>query len=383
MNKQTIAKLNLFLGGTIGRLDENKDYFKGIDISLKSGTKTYSASITAKGEGYAFNNCGINTSISEYDIIKNILEECGKYDGATIVYKERGTNIIIEASDREVKTKQVDSTPDMVNETEVNQSKREYIVRPTHAKELLAELGMLTKEGKLRNDMIRKYNQTDHFVELLLPILKELATQKSVCVLDCGCGKSYLSFVLNFYLREVLKADCRFIGVDYSQQVIDASTAMAKRLGYNNMEFVCADINTYTPKAKVDLLISLHACDVATDMAIALGIRNNVKSIVVVPCCHKEMLSQYSYEPFEPLLRHGIFKARLADTLTDAMRTLYLEGAGYQVNALEYISPLETPKNLMIMALKRQSENSKAKEDYKRLKTALNVSLSLEKLAKI
>ena len=176
----------------------------------------------------------------------------------------------------------------------------------------------------------------------------------------------------------MLKMDCRYIGVNYSETVIDASKKMAKNLGYHNMEFVCADVRHYMPEQQVDLLISLHACDTATDMAIGLGIRMGVQAMVVVPCCHKEMLSQYSYEAFAPLLKHPIFKARLADVLTDAMRCLYMESCGYEITAMEYISPLETPKNLMIKAVKTGEENYKAASEYQRIRNALGVRLSVE-----
>jgi len=148
---------------------------------------------------------------------------------------------------------------------------------------------------------------------------------------------------------------------------------MAENLGYRNMEFHAMDIKDYVPKRQINVVLSLHACDTATDMALALGIRVNSDVIIAVPCCHRELLNQYSYEPFKPIIKHGILKARMADILTDGMRAAMLEAKGYDVSVVEYISPLETPKNLMIRAIKTKDEDPKAMEEYLNLMQVLNV----------
>ena len=259
------------------------------------------------------------------------------------------------------------------------QTGREYVVNPALAKDLLTEIGILAKNGKIKNDKIRKYNQIDYFVELMQGVLKEIGERDEYVILDAACGKSYLSFVLNFYMREILKKRCRFIGVDYSETVITASKRIAKNLGYNNMEFIQADLTEYTPSVRPDIVISLHACDTATDMALALGIRAKSRAIVSVPCCHKDILKQYAYAPFEAITRHGILKARLADTLTDGIRAAYLESVGYKVSMIEYISPLETPKNIMIRAVYTGRKNEKSAKDYNNLKEMLNVKPAIER----
>ena len=261
----------------------------------------------------------------------------------------------------------------------VVQTGREYVVNPALAKELLTEIGILAQNGKIKNDKIRKYNQIDYFVELIQGVLKETGERDEYVILDAACGKSYLSFVLNFYLTEILKKKCRFIGVDYSETVIKASRRTAEKLNYKNMEFIQADLNTYTPQGRIDLVISLHACDTATDMALGLGIRAKSRAIVCVPCCHKDILKQYSYEPFKAVTKHGILKARLADTLTDALRAAYLEGVGYKVSMIEYISPLETPKNIMIRSVYTGRRNEKAMSEYNELKKLINVTPAIER----
>ena len=146
------------------------------------------------------------------------------------------------------------------------------------------------------------------------------------------------------------------------------------------MEFNMTDIKNYSAIRDIHLVISLHACDTATDEAIALAVRNNAKAMVLVPCCHRELLSQYSYEPFEQILKQGILKARIADALTDGMRTLFLESLGFEVSIVEYISPLETPKNLMIRAQKTRTLNKKALDEYEKLKKALNINPTLQRI---
>jgi len=298
-------------------------------------------------------------------------------------YNERGTSIIIEGDSRNVnmRTEQLKEEAANLKKETSQIGNRDYLIKVGQADSLLTEIGILGKNGKVKNDMIRKYNQIDHFVELIDPLLRELSQKHgSITVLDCGCGKSYLSFVLNYYIKEVLKKPCHFIGIDYSPVVIKASKQTAINLGYSNMDFKEMDLNEYVADRRIDLVISLHACDTATDMAMALAVNNKVGAMVMVPCCHKELLSQYSFEPFAHIIKHGVFKARIADALTDGMRSMFLEAKGYKVSVVEYISPLETPKNLMIRAIKDGTENAAMMQEYRKLKKLLNVSPALERL---
>ena len=377
MNKKTTAKLSLFLSGLISRMSENSTFFKDITAELRSGTKTFRAVIT-DADAPLLDYQAVQRRIAPEEITEFLCAEASKYDAARIIYSERGTKIVIDADDKSVKMRHEDAAPEEA-QSSVVQTGREYVVNPAMAKELLTEIGILAKNGKIKNDKIRKYNQIDYFVELIRGVLNEIGDRDEYVILDAACGKSYLSFVLNFYLREILKKKCRFIGVDYSETVINASRRTAKNLGYRNMEFIQTDLNSYTPSGRIDLVLSLHACDTATDMAMGLGIRSKAKAIVCVPCCHKDILKQYSYEPFRMITRHGILKARLADTLTDGLRAAYLEGMGYKVSMIEYISPLETPKNIMIRAVYTGKKNKKSMEEYEELKKMIHVNPAIER----
>ncbi len=383
MNKQNIAKLNMFFMGINQRNSENKDFFNKLEVEFKSGTKVFNGVGEEQDSKYKFNFKGKTEMFTFNELLKHIAKESENYDSISFKYIERGTTVLVEGDNKKVTVKYLDNDDVKPNIDEYTSSQiknRDYYVKVGQANDLLKEIGVLTKDGKIKNDKIRKYNQIDHFVELIDKLLKELEFKDSITVLDCACGKSYLSFVLNYYIKEVLKKKCYFIGIDYSETVIKASKKMADNLGYKNMVFIKEDLTNYTPNKEIDLVISLHACDTATDMAIGLGIRAKSKAIVVVPCCHKELLGQYKYEVLDPIIKHGVFKARFADLLTDGMRTLMLEARGYETSVVEYISPLDTPKNLMIRAVKKKEKNEKALNEYEELKAKFSVEPTLEKL---
>lgn len=386
MNKQSTQKLSLFLTGLEQRISDNSDFFKKITAVYKSGTKEYSANIILENQKLKINFNGRTEIIELSGLQARLSKFAESYDSVGLTYEERGVTIFIEADNKNVKMKTKENTSEEVikphNETS-HIGNRDYLIKVGMADELLKEIGILSQDGKIKNDMIRKYNQIDHYIELVQDLLKDLAQRyDSLTVLDCGCGKSYLTFVLNYYIKEVMKKSCHFIGLDYSNTVIEASKKTAAKLGYNNMDFKVTDIKSYQANRDIHLVLSLHACDTATDEAIALAVNNKAKAMVMVPCCHKELLNQYSFKPFEHILKYGILKARIADALTDGMRAMLLEAIGYKVSLVEYISPLETPKNLMLRAEKIQSVNKKILEEYCELKKQLNVNPMLEKLIK-
>lgn len=376
MNKQNLSKLKLFLVGLQNRFTENSSIFNGITVKYTAGLKEFNGIGLYENDIIKYNFNGKTEGYSIEDLLDKIICETEKYDAVEFTYKERGTNVVITADNKNVRMSNVSVKEDNDADKPLKTSSllnRNYYIKVGMADALLKEIGIMTKDGKIKNDKIRKYNQIDRYVELLEGILDKLPKNKIINILDCGCGKSYLTFVLNYYLTEVKKIKCHFIGLDHSETVISASKNMANNLGYRNMEFHAMDIKDYSPNKNINVVISLHACDTATDMALALGIRLESDVIIAVPCCHKEFLSQYKYEPFKDITKYGVFKTRLADVLTDGMRSLMLEAKGYDVSVVEYISPLETPKNLMIRALKVKEDNDALMDSYINLMSTLNV----------
>ncbi|QAA30244.1 class I SAM-dependent methyltransferase [Clostridium manihotivorum] len=384
MNKQSITKIKLFLMGISNRFLEDSSTFKNIYVTYTAGLKEFKGNGSFEDGNIKYNFNGKTESLSIIDLFERISSECDNYDTVTILYREGGTDIVITGDNKNVKMnntevkessplaiKKEDASEHTFNETSTLLN-RDYFIKVGKADALLKEIGIMSQSGKIKNDKIRKYNQIDHYVEILDGTLEALPKNEVLTILDCGCGKSYLTFVLNYYLTEVKKRKCHFIGLDISEGVINSSKKMAENLGYRNMEFHAIDIKKFSPKRKIHMVISLHACDTATDMAIALGIKVESDSIIAVPCCHRELLNQYSYEPLKGILKHGILKARIADALTDGMRSMMLESKGYNVSVVEYISPLETPKNLMIRAVKTGKEKPELMDDYISLMASLN-----------
>ena len=382
MQKGDLAKLRLLLSGIAARLDKNRDYFVQADCTFTSGKKKFPAKLTRAEENYVLGFQGSTRPADADSFCAFFIEQAEKFDESMLVYTERSTVVALSVTARGVQMKQAEREATAEEKSAAANplldSGRQYLIRVDQAAALLREIGILTAEGKLKNDMIRKYNQIDHYVELVAPMF-EKDDSEEIVLLDCACGKSYLSFVMNYYLHEVLRRRCRVIGVDINEHVIEESRAMAKRLGYHNMVFQCADLRTYQPPKNVTAVISLHACDIATVLALSTAIRARAKYIACVPCCHKELLDQYTLPGLEPLTKFGVFKARFNDVLTDSMRALKLEAEGYKVSVVEYISPLDTPKNLLIRAVRTGQDNLRARQEYNAVRRVLGTTSELDR----
>ena len=382
MQKGDVAKLKLLLSGISARLTKNRDFFVQADCTFTSGKKKFDARLTRTEQGYQLRFQGSAREVDADGFCAFFAEQAEKFDESVLAYTERSAVVTLSVTARGVQMKQAEREATAEEKAAAANplldSGRQYLIRVDQAAALLREIGILTTEGKLKNDMIRKYNQIDHYVELVAPMFEQDDSEEIV-LLDCACGKSYLSFVMNYYLHEVLHRRCRVIGVDINEHVIDESRAMAKRLGYHNMVFQCADLRTYQPPKNVTAVISLHACDIATDLALVTAIRARAKYIACVPCCHKELLDQYTIPGLEPLTRFGVFKARFNDVLTDSMRALKLEAEGYKVSVVEYISPLDTPKNLLIRAVRTGQENARARQEYDAVRRVVGTTSELDR----
>lgn len=295
---------------------------------------------------------------------------------ALIRIVERGTAVNLELFPADVKMSI--STLDAPAEFQhhpVAYGTRQQFIKAQEAMELLQALDIASSDGKIRADKRRKFFQVDRFVELVDEMLAEWQRQRPLVILDCGCGKSYLSFVLNYWLTEKRRIPCRIIGIDGNAEVIRTAREIQRRLNYRNMEFIVGSIRSYRPSGPVDMVLSLHACDTATDEALALALHLGCRYIIAVPCCQAALRERIDYRPWQAVARHSIFRNRLADVITDGLRVAALEARGYKVSVVEYVSPLDTPKNIMLRAVHRGGGTRK---DYQELQKLVQGVLPLE-----
>ena len=215
----------------------------------------------------------------------------------------------------------------------------------------LQDLGVMTKEGEIVRTKFDKFRQINRFLEFIEDVLPELPKDREVTILDFGCGKSYLTFAIYYYLHELKGYDIRIIGLDLKTDVIYACNQLAKKYGYRKLKFMEGNIADYTGSDEVDMVVTLHACDTATDFALAKAVGWKAKVILSVPCCQHEVNRQIANETLAPLFSYGLIKERMAALVTDAMRAEYLKREGYDTQILEFIDMEHTPKNILIRAI--------------------------------
>lgn len=257
--------------------------------------------------------------------------------------------------------------------------KKNYLLKEGTVVPPLIDLGIFTKEGKVVRSMYDKYKQINRFLELVGDVVKNYP-KKELHIIDFGCGKSYLTFILYYYLVELKGYQVHMTGLDLKEDVIRKCNETAEKYHYTDLHFELGDINGYEASEPVDMVITLHACDTATDYALYNAIAWNAGIILSVPCCQHELNGQIKSEDFSILTKYGIIKERVSALMTDAIRANALEYCGYKTQLLEFIDIAHSPKNILIRAVKgnvSEKKREKAREEVERLCREFHVEQTL------
>lgn len=256
--------------------------------------------------------------------------------------------------------------------------KKRYILQEGTTIPFLVDLGVMTAEGKIVKARFDKFRQINRFLEFIEDVIPRLPRDRELTILDFGCGKSYLTFAIYYYLHELKQYDIRIIGLDLKADVIRHCNELCEKYGYTKLKFLEGNIADYTGVNAVDMVVTLHACDTATDFALAKAVEWNAEVILSVPCCQHELNGQIHSEILGPVLKYGLIKERMSALITDALRAQYLEGQGYETQILEFIDMEHTPKNILIRAVK--TGQRKSMNDVEMCEKELHVSPAIKRL---
>ena len=261
--------------------------------------------------------------------------------------------------------------------------KKTYILPEGTAVPFLVDLGVMTSEGKIVRTKYDKYRQINRFLEFIQDVLPELPKNRPLTIIDFGCGKSYLTFAMYYYLKVLMGYEVHMIGLDLKSEVIRHCNELALKYGYEHLEFIHGDIADFEGTDAVDMVVTLHACDTATDYALYKAVRWNAKVILSVPCCQHELNGQISNETLNAVFQYGLLKERMAALMTDGLRGQLLEVVGYKTQILEFIDMEHTPKNILIRAVKSgmgKKDAKKGLEAYMDCAKAIHGDLTLYRL---
>ena len=326
-----------------------------------------------------------HTNREKEDMCRQILiymeEDFKQLTGESVL--ERVTVLVSKKGKCTVKTvKKTNGMPEsgkMIPMLSHNRSKQ-YILEEGTAIPFLVELGVQTKDGMIIRSRYDKWRQINRYLEFVEDIFPVLPMDREIRIIDFGCGKSYLTFALYYYLHELKGRDILITGLDLKSDVITHCNDLAIRYGYQKLRFQQGDIAEYEGDGQVDMVVSLHACDTATDYAISKAVDWGAKVIFAVPCCQHELNKQIKNEMLAPALKYGLIRERMSALLTDAIRAQLLEEMGYDAQILEFIDMEHTPKNILIRAVRNPNSAQVKKGKVKNMTDSLHVETTLQKL---
>lgn len=316
---------------------------KSLLFQIEEYTKTqvFHKNLTAGDAGsYLTGKLSSDTS-SQTASFKNALVETQSFT-ANVLVSKKGTITIKKKMNASAKQPKISLS---------HNRKKKYILEEGIPVPFLIDLGVMTQNGNIVNAHYDKFRQINRFLEYIEDILPSLPTGRELRILDFGCGKSYLTFAIYYYLKVLKGYPVRITGLDLKEDVIRHCNELAVKYGYDKLEFLCGDIAYYDGCSQVDMVVTLHACDTVTDYALAKAVGWGAKVILSVPCCQHELNKQMKNDLLSPVLHYGILKERMAALMTDGLRAQILEANGYRTQILEFIDMAHTPKNLLIRAV--------------------------------
>lgn len=306
-------------------------------------------------------NLNIEESLEELDYL------CQEKFRQLMLFTEKADYQVLISKKRKVKIIEQEATREKGDLSHNRQ--KEYILENNKKHDFLIRLGVMNKEGKVIPTRYDKFRQINRFLELVEDVIPAIEKEETINIIDFGCGKSYLTFGLYYYFVEILKLDVNIIGLDLKEDVINFCNQVAEDLNYEKLKFIHGDIADFKGTGDVDMVVTLHACDTATDAALVKAIGWNAKAILSVPCCQHELYNKIDSGVLEPMLKHGIIKERLASLVTDSLRGNILEIMDYEVQLVEFIDMEHTHKNILIRAIKANNiDKNISRSKYKDLK---------------
>lgn len=316
---------------------------KSLLFQIEEYTKTqvFHKNLTAGDAGSYLTGKLSSDASSQTAEFKNALVETKSFT-ANVLVSKKGTITIKKKMNTSTKQPKISLSHNL---------KKKYILEEGIPVPFLIDLGVMTQNGNIVNAHYDKFRQINRFLEYIEDILPSLPTGRELRILDFGCGKSYLTFAIYYYLKVLKGYPVRITGLDLKEDVIRHCNELAVKYGYDKLEFLCGDIAYYDGCSQVDMVVTLHACDTATDYALAKAVGWGAKVILSVPCCQHELNKQMKNDLLSPVLHYGILKERMAALMTDGLRAQILEANGYRTQILEFIDMAHTPKNLLIRAV--------------------------------
>ena len=378
LNIQEIIKSNL---------TENKFIF-GV-FTTSRGTpykKTTSRPVSIKGKDYIqlekFTDTQVFHENLDYEDVVDILVNMimNEYRNINLFTSDADYQILVSKKGN-VKVLQKEPTKQLKNEEHNKQ--KQYIIKENEPCDFLTILGVMSEDGQVYKKKYDKFKQINKFLEIVDDSLAGKNIRDDFMIIDFGCGKAYLTFALYYYFYVIKKVKVKITGLDLKEEVIEFCNETAKKLNYENLMFTYGDIRDFEYKNKVDMIVTLHACDTATDAALVKAITWNCDIILSVPCCQHEFFNKIKNDNLNPMLKHGLIKERMSSLVTDSLRSLFLETKGYRVQLMEFISMEHTPKNILIRAVKSNKNTRSAQIEYEEFKKFWNLSdLFIEKYFK-